>query len=108
MGRGPRWAALAVALAVAGVLATGLLGLEKGVAAKTPNPSAGPVEEDDSYEKLPATLEESLDALNADTAFADLLGSDLVTAYTVMRQHEIARFRAHITDWESSEYLELY
>ena len=95
-------------LAVAGVLATGLLGLEKGVAAKTPDASAGPVEEDDSYEKLPATLEESLDALNSDTAFADLLGKDFVTAYTIMRQHEIARFRAHITDWESAEYLELY
>jgi len=95
-------------LAVAGVLATGLLGLEKGVAAKTPDPTAGPVEDDDQYEKLPGTLEESLDALNADTAFADLLGKDFVTAYTIMRRHELARFRAHITDWESSEYLELY
>mgnify|MGYP000683987122 CR=1 FL=1 len=40
--------------------------------------------------------------------YADLLGKDFVTAYTIMRRHELARFRAHITDWESSEYLELY
>ena len=53
-------------LAVAGVLATGLLGLEKGVPAVTPDPSAGPVEDDPQYTKLPATLEESLAALEAD------------------------------------------
>ena len=82
--------------------------LEKGVPAVTPDPSAGPVEDDPQYTKLPATLEESLAALEADGEFAGMLGEEFVTVYTVMRRHELARFRAHITDWEKSEYLELY
>lgn len=95
-------------LAVAGVLATGLLGLERGVPAVTPDPSAGPVEDDPQYTKLPATLEESLAALEADQDFASMLGEEFVSVYTVMRRYELGRFRAHITDWEKSEYLELY
>ena len=95
-------------LAVAGVLATGLLGLERGHAAVTPDPAAGPVEDVEGYPPLPATLEESLAALEADEGFAEMLGEEFVTVYTVMRRHEIARFRAHITDWERSEYLEIY
>ena len=37
-----------------------------------------------------------------------MLGDEFVSVYTVMRRNELARFRAHITDWEKSEYLELY
>ena len=95
-------------LAFAGVLGTGLLGLEKGVPAVTPDPSAGPVEDDPQYTKLPSTLDESLAALEADREFAGMLGGEFVSVYTVMRRHELARFRAHITDWEKSEYLEIY
>ena len=95
-------------LAVAGVLATGLLGLERGEPAATPDPAEGPVEDAEGYARLPATLEESLAALETDREFAEMLGEEFVTVYTVMRRHELGRFRAHITDWERGEYLEVY
>lgn len=95
-------------LAFAAVLATGLLGLKNGRPAETPDSASGPAEEDQRYAQLPATLEESLAALEADRDFADMLGAEFVAVYSVMRRHEIARFRAHITDWEKTEYLELY
>jgi glutamine synthetase len=38
----------------------------------------------------------------------ELLGSEFVRAYTVMRRHELQRFADHVTDWELNEYLELY
>ncbi len=44
-------------LAVADVLSTGPLGLGRGRAAVTPDPSAGPVEDVAGYPPLPATLE---------------------------------------------------
>ena len=95
-------------LAVAAVLATGLLGLEKGAEAKTPKAKSGPAEENPNYKSLPTTIEESLTALNKDTRFSDMLGDEFVEAYTTMRWNEIGRFRSHITDWEKQEYLEIY
>lgn len=38
----------------------------------------------------------------------ELLGSEFVQAYTVMRRHELQRFADHVTDWELEEYLEPY
>jgi len=95
-------------LAIAAVLATGLLGIEKGMEAKTPKAESGPAEENPNYKKLPATIEESLEALEKDTVFADILGEEFVRAYTTMRWNEVTRFRSHITDWEKQEYLEIY
>ncbi len=93
-------------LGVAGVLAAGLLGLEKGEPAAPPK--QGPAEEQSGLPPLPATLDDALAALEADKAYSDLLGDDFVRAYTVMRRYELARFRSHVTDWESAEYLEIY
>ncbi len=38
----------------------------------------------------------------------ELLGREVVEAYTVMRRYELQRFDDHVTDWERSEYLEIY
>ena len=40
--------------------------------------------------------------------FAGALGEDFVTAYGVMRRHELSRFDDHVTDWERNEYVEIY
>jgi glutamine synthetase len=90
----------------AALLAGGLLGimdkLELGAAAHPP------AEEDESRPKLPTTLEESLQLLEADGRITELLGSEFVKAYTVMRRYELQRFADHVTDWELQEYLEIY
>lgn len=93
-------------LASAALLGAGIIGiteeLELGPAARPP------AEEDESQEPLPTTLEESLRLLESDDKLVELLGSEFIEAYTVMRRHELARLADHVTDWERDEYLELY
>ena len=67
-----------------------------------------PAEEDESKPKLPITVDESLEALEGDSKIVELLGDEFVRAYTTMRRYELQRFADHVTDWELSEYLELY
>jgi glutamine synthetase len=90
----------------AALLAGGLLGVMDKLELE---PAAHPpAEEDESRKKLPLTLEESLHNLEADQKIVDMLGSEFVQAYTVMRRYELQRFADHVTDWELQEYLEIY
>ena len=93
-------------LCAAGTLACGLLGLaeERALTAQ----SSGPSEDDPSLPPFPATLEAALAALEADRAVVDLLGEEFVTVFTTMKRAELARFNAHVTQWERDEYIELY
>ena len=93
-------------LAAAALLGAGLLGIEDGLGLEAP--ARPPAEEDPSRPQLPRTLEESLALLEADARLVELLGSEFVRAYGVMRRHELGRFADHVTDWELEEYLELY
>ena len=93
-------------LAAAALLGAGLLGIEDGLGLEAP--ARPPAEEDPSRPQLPRTLEESLALLEADARVVELLGSEFVRVYGVMRRHELARFADHVTDWELEEYLELY
>jgi glutamine synthetase len=90
----------------AALLASGLLGIEDKLELE---PAAHPpAEEDESKQKLPTTLEESLSNLESDERITKLLGEEFVKAYTVMRRYELQRFADHVTDWELQEYLEIY
>jgi glutamine synthetase len=93
-------------LASAGLLAAGVLGIANGLELEPP--AVPPAEEDESKPKLPATVEESLEALESDRAIVELLGDEFVRAYGAMRRYELQRFADHVTDWELQEYLELY
>ena len=94
-------------LGLAAVLAGGLLGLEKGEAVEAPI-GTGPAEEEAGYDPLPTTLEAALGALQKDQAYCGLLGEDFISAYNTIKEYEIGRFRAHVTDWEIEEYREIY
>ena len=90
----------------AALLASGLLGIADKLELE---PAAHPpAEEDESRPKLPTTLEESLTLLEQDERITEMLGSEFVKAYTVMRRYELQRFADHVTDWELQEYLEIY
>ncbi len=93
-------------LCAAGTLACGLLGLaeERALVAQ----SEGPSEDDPTLAPFPATLEAALAAMEADSAVVDLLGEEFVTVFTTMKRAELARFNAHVTQWEREEYIELY
>jgi glutamine synthetase len=90
----------------AALLASGLLGITDKLQLEPP--ARPPAEEDGSKAQLPTTLEESLQLLEADKKITELLGSEFVEAYTVMRRYELQRFADHVTDWERQEYLEIY
>lgn len=93
-------------LSAAAVLAVGLLGVQ-GKAKLVP-PSHGPAENDPACAKLPKSLDEALDALQADSDLCALLGQPFVDAFVAVKRFELARFHNHVTDWERKEYLELY
>ena len=93
-------------LSAAATLAAGLLGVKKGY--DLPAPVEGPCEDDESFEKLPKRLDRALDALEADADLRVLLGEPFVKLFTAVKRHELARFHAHVTDWERKEYLEVY
>ena len=67
-----------------------------------------PAEEDPSFEKLPLDLEGSLDALEQDPASKEFFGEDFVTAYATMRRYELSRYKDSVSDWERTEYMELF
>jgi glutamine synthetase len=93
-------------LASAALLAAGILGIAEGLEL---GPAARPpAEEDPTQEQLPTTVEESLRLLESDEKLVDLLGSEFIEAYMVMRRHELGRLADHVTDWELEEYLELF
>ena len=90
------------------LLQAGLRGIEDKLAVPEPSKPGMPAEEDASFEKLPIELAESLDAFEAEPAMKEFFGEDFVTAYGTMRRYELSRFNDHVSDWERTEYLELF
>jgi glutamine synthetase len=72
-----------------------------------PGPSADtPYETDAPF--LPKTLEEALAALRADACLATGLGKAFVEYYLRIKDAELARYHAEVTEWEQKEYFELF
>jgi glutamine synthetase len=55
-------------------------------------------------EMLPQRLPDALDALEADTELADVLGGYFVGSFLAYKRNEIERFERFVTDWEFREY----
>ena len=53
---------------------------------------------------LPQRLGDALDALEADTDLAEVLGEYFVTSFLAYKRNEIERFERFVTDWEFREY----
>ncbi len=93
-------------LAIAAVVAAGVLGLKD---AQMPPPLVeGLAESSDRFAPLPPTLDEALNALEQDEAFRSMLGDEFVQIFTTIKRSELARLKAHVTDWERDEYLEMF
>jgi glutamine synthetase len=93
-------------LATAALIASGILGLKE--AQMPPAPIQELAESQSSFDPLPTTLDEALDALERDEPLRELLGDEFVQIFTTMKRSELARLKAHVTDWERDEYLEVY
>jgi glutamine synthetase len=53
---------------------------------------------------LPMRLSDALDALEADTELADVLGRYFTTSFLQYKRNEVERFERYVTDWEFGEY----
>ncbi|MBX6322175.1 MAG: glutamine synthetase [Rhodospirillaceae bacterium] len=94
-------------LLAAATLAAGLLGVKAG--SRLRDQARGmPSEDNPALPKLPPSLDAALDALEADREMRAMLGEDFIKVFVAVKRFELARFHAHITDWETNEYLELY
>jgi glutamine synthetase len=89
-----------------GAMAAGLLeGLDGGLV--PPAPTTGDAYVDETLALLPATLDEAIAALAADTRLRARLGDDLVAHLLVCLREESGYHRASVSDWERRRYLEL-
>ena len=67
-----------------------------------------PAEDDPGFVKLPLSLAESLAAFESEPLSTEFFGEEFVSAYSVMRRYELSRFGDWVSDWERTEYLELF
>jgi glutamine synthetase len=91
-------------LYMASQVLAGLDGLERRL---DPGPSAD-APYDAKAELLPKSLAEAVAALRGDAFFRDKLGASFVDYLLTIKDAEIARFQAEVTDWEQREYFEMY
>ena len=75
-------------------------GLDPGPLDETPYESDKPL--------LPRSLMESVAALKESAFFREKLGDAFVDYMVALKQSEISRFLAHVTDWEQREYFEVF
>jgi glutamine synthetase len=91
-------------LYMASQILSGLDGVDRGL---DPGPSA-----DTPYETkaplLPKTLREAVSALNNDPFFREALGAEFVDYYVHIKNAEIERFQAEVSEWEQREYFEMF
>ena len=97
-----------VYLAVAAVLFAGLDGIRNRLEPPAPlagNPYEAPEEE--WGERLPATLEDAIQALEADAVLRTGLGDEIVDTFATIKRYELERWNqylAAVTPWELEEY----
>jgi glutamine synthetase len=91
-------------LYMASQILSGLDGVDRAL---DPGPSA-----DTPYETkaslLPKTLQEAVSALKDDPFFREALGAEFVDYYVHIKNAEIERFQAEVSEWEQREYFEMF
>ena len=92
-------------LAIGSLLLAGLGGLREQIeppaAVSGDAYRAGP----EAGAPLPISLGEALDALEADDLLMDAVGAEITAPFRAMKRFELERHRAHVSEWELTEYL---
>jgi glutamine synthetase len=91
-------------LYMASQIYAGLDGMERML---DPGPSADTPYEADAP-RLPKSLDEALQALRKDACLADGFGRSFIDYFLRIKEAEIARYQAEVTEWEQREYFELF
>ena len=84
-----------------------LAGLDGMAQRLDPGPSAD-APYDTEATLLPKSLGEASAALRQDAFFREALGTDFIDYLLTIKDAEVARFHAEVTDWEQREYFEMY
>lgn len=90
--------------AIAAVLTASRLGYEKSYELPPPE-TLDCLEEASTDVVCPSSLEEALDALEADTDLVEAFGPVFVDGYLTVKRAEWDRYKVWTTDWEMTEYL---
>ena len=91
-------------LYMASQILSGLDGVDRAL---DPGPSADTPYETKA-EALPNSLREAVFALKDDPFFREALGADFVDYLVRIKNAEIERFQAEVSDWEQREYFEMF
>lgn len=89
-------------LVMASVLAAGLDGLRNKI--EPPAETQGIAYGLTGVTDLPTRLEQSLDALEADSTLRAALGEEFIRLFLAVKRHEIGKAKAAIADYDSSEF----
>lgn len=93
-------------LAVAAILFAGLHGVREKLPLGPPvGGDAYTLDDAEAGGTLPATLEDALDALEADDVLRGAMGPEIVDTFLAMKRFEAERHRTWVSDWEITEYL---
>jgi glutamine synthetase len=84
-----------------------LSGLD-GVDRKLDPPPSADAPYETKAELLPKSLSEALSALKEDAFFRTALGAEFIDYYVHIKNAEIERFQAEVSDWEHREYFEMF
>ncbi len=84
-----------------------LSGLD-GVDRKLDPPLSADTPYETSADPLPKSLREAVFALHDDPFFRQALGQEFVDYYVHIKNAEIERFQAEVSDWEHREYFEMF
>ena len=100
-------------LATAAVIAAGLDGIDRKLDPGDPhNVNLYTLTAEELCEKgikvLPQSLNEALNALEADPLFHDQLGRDFIDEFIKLKRIEWVDYHRHVSDWEVRRYLEFY
>jgi len=99
-------------LAFAGMLATGLFGIDNNLEIPKPLNSTNIYELDSDERRelginaLPSSLSEALEELDQNQLLKDTLGEDIYSAFKRAKLEEFEDFRIQVSSWEVEKYLE--
>ncbi|HEX6001944.1 MAG TPA: glutamine synthetase family protein [Hyphomicrobiaceae bacterium] len=63
---------------------------------------------DTKAQPLPRSLEEAVQVLRTDAFYREVMGATFVDYLVTLKEAEIARFHAEVTEWEQREYFEMF
>lgn len=63
------------------------------------------LDEEQQGEPLAMSLDQALDALEADETLTEAVGPELIETFLTMKRFELERYRQHVSDWDLAEYM---